>query len=767
MKMPTKQHDLTFQQEIKRWDEALPLGNGKVGCLIWGNAEKLRFSLDRADLWDTRPAPEVLDPGFKYSSLVDLVDQGDQASISRRFSDFFTQYPYPTKLPAGRIECIVGHHADNMKFKLNIREALAEVEWHSEGSMHRLESFLHADTGLGHIRLQGEKANLTQLQLVSPDYSGAYAVREDEQSSFDISLASLGYPNAEFSSDGNTVWFCQQTNHDLVYAIVIARRQYSEEAIEWVYQFAANLDGEDWLEQAIGNVRSVAAGYASARSGHAAWWRQYWQQSTLTVSEFEIEKMWYVTNYLFGSCSRKGAPPMPLQGVWTADEGYLPPWKGDYHHDLNTQMSYWHYLKANRLREGESFIDFLWSLRPVAREFAQTFYGTSGINLPSVMTIEGQPLGGWAMYSLSPTNQIWLCQAFDHYWLYTGDREFLETQAYVYMKETAMCLLDLLKPGEEDKLYLPLSSTPEVHDDSLRAWLTPNSNYDLSLLRYLFARLEQLSRYLGLEEEGERWNSTLSRLPDLAVNQTGLMLASDEELTESHRHFSHAMAIYPLQLLDYRRSAEDKEMIDRTIVHLERLGKGYWCGYSFAWMAALYTRQGNGEAARHHLQQFWKYMCSPNGFHLNGDYKVAGITQFHYRPFTLEGNMAAADALQEMLLQTNNGVIRPFPAVPREWLENGVEFERFRGEMGIVVSAKALRGKVEFVKLKAERDGVYKLENRFATEQLLVVAEERSCVVQAPVHSELSISLLEGQSCTITSFVSKESISAQLNINKG
>ena len=161
--------------------------------------------------------------------------------------------------------------------------------------------------------------------------------------------------------------------------------------------------------------------------------------------------------------------------------------------------------------------------------------------------------------------------------------------------------------------------------------------------------------------------SILADLPELAVDESGLMISPDERLPESHRHFSHAMAIYPLQTLDYQGSESAKRIIDDTISHLEKLGKGQWVGYSFAWMAALYTRQGNGGAARYHLGQFWQYMCSPNGFHLNGDYTKAGITQFHYRPFTLEGNMAAADALQEMLLQTNNGVIRPFPAIPKEW----------------------------------------------------------------------------------------------------
>jgi len=489
---------------------------------------------------------------------------------------------------------------------------------------------------------------------------------------------------------------------------------------------------------------------------HSAWWKRYWLQSSITLPEFEMEKQWYLTNYFFGSCSRKGCPPMPLQGVWTADEGLLPPWKGDYHHDLNTELSYWHYLKANHLQEGETFLDFLWELRPAAQQFARTFYEAPGINLPSVMTLSGEPLGGWPMYSLSPTNQIWLCQAFDHYWLYTGDRDFLAERAYVYMKETAECILKLLQAGEDGKLRLPVSSSPEIHDDSLRSWLTPNSNYDLALIRYLFDRLKQISTLLEFHDDQVRWGNIARRLPELAVNESGFMLCEGEMLMESHRHFSHAMAIYPLQTIDYHRSEQEKKIVDDTIAYLEKLGKGMWVGYSFAWMAALYTRQGNGEAAGYHLRQFWDYMCSPNGFHLNGDYKKSGITQWHYRPFTLEGNMAAADALQEMLLQTNNGIIRLFPAVPKEWLTKGIAFHKLRGEMGIIVSAKVVSNQLEYVQLQAERGGVFRIKNDFKLDKLCLVRGESTTMMECPVGSVLTIQLDADELCTIRGGIHNE-----------
>lgn len=745
-KYPSEMHDLNFCQPIARWDEALPLGNGLTGCLLWGDGAPLRFSLDRGDLWDTRPAPEILADDFTYRNLIDLVRRREQEEIACRFNDFFTLYPYPTKLPAGRLELDFGFPVKHMNCRLNIREAKAEVEWNAGEEACRAESFLHAETGLGYIKMRGTGAARPDLRLVPPAYSGSYEAPDDYRNSLEISLASLGYPEATFGVDGDVKWFHQKTNHSLEYAIVVAERKYSEHEIEWVYVIAANLDGTEWFKGAKERVREgIRIGFNGASQTHTAWWKRYWRQSSLTLSDFEMEKQWYLTNYLFGSCSRKYAPPMPLQGVWTADEGMLPPWKGDYHHDLNVQLCYWHYLKANHLTEGESLLDFLWELRPVASEFARTFYETPGINLPSVMTIDGKPLGGWPMYALSPTNQIWLSQAFDHYWKYTGDLQFLETRTYVYMKETAECIEQLLHPGDDGKLRLSLSSSPEIHNDTLDAWLTPNSNYDLSLLRYLFARLEQMADLLGKAAEREKWKDILSRLPELAINETGLKLSPDEALNETHRHLSHAMAIYPLQTLDYRHSESDKQVIDQTIAHLEKLGKGYYCGYTFAWIAAIYTRQGNGEAARYHLKTFWEYMCSPNGFHLNCDFKETGLTGMRGRVFTLEGNMAAADALQEMLLQTSDGLIRPFPSIPKEWFESGAEFRRFRGDMGILVSAKLAAGRLDFVELHAERGGVYRVENRFGSDSLTLEKNGEISTIECPIQSEIVIEIQKGE----------------------
>ena len=332
---------------------------------------------------------------------------------------------------------------------------------------------------------------------------------------------------------------------------------------------------------------------------HKRWWQQYWGKSSLQLPDETLEQLWYRANYFLAAGSEPGNAPMPLQGVWCADDDRLPPWKGDYHNDLNTQFTYCHYLTANHPEQGKVFLDYLWSLRPQAAKFARAFYGTAGECLPSVMDIDGGALGGWPMYSLSPTNQIWLCQMFYEYYRLTGDKEFLRTRVEPYFTATAACLEELLQEGPDGKLVLPVSSSPEIHDDEAASWLTPNSNYDLALLHYLFHTLVQIEYQLG--NPRGYWHAMEAKLAPLSVDtETGLMLSPDETLQETHRHFSHAMAIEPLCMLRYE-NPQDRSVIDATVDHLVHLGSGQWVGFSFGWMALLQIARSNGNGTLYEL----------------------------------------------------------------------------------------------------------------------------------------------------------------------
>ena len=293
-----------------------------------------------------------------------------------------------------------------------------------------------------------------------------------------------------------------------------------------------------------------------------------------------------------------------------------------------------------------------------------------------------------------------------HYF-YTGKEDYLREKIYPYMTEVGEFLLNILH--KENGFYkLELSTSPEIHDNRMSAWLTPNSNYDLALMKAFCVNMIKTSNALGKTDAAEKWTKILSDFEPLAVNENNvLMLSTDESPYESHRHHSHCMSIYPLRMMEYDTD-EHKKIIDSTIANLEHFGIKNWVGYSLGWMAQLYAVQGNGDKAFGMLDSFFRYFCTDNGFHSNGDYRFKTNCSQRCRLFTLEANFLAMDAIQEMLLYSENNKIKLLPAIPAAWKD--AAFENLRAYGGLLVSVKLCNGKITYLKFTAEKDIHFTLE---------------------------------------------------------
>ena len=686
---PDPASNLDLAAPITRWDEAIPLGNGLLGGLLWGEGALLRLSLDRGDLWDLRRPEIVTQPDWNYATIRRLVNEGNQAEISKRFDAPYNDIPYPTKLPAGRLEISMVGSGEAKRFFLDLKQGLGGVEF--ENAL--VTVFFHAREPLAMLRTQGKVGPCTILASAA--------------------VGQLGYPVAQIQEDGEYLWSLQDTPSGFQYAIV-ARILPREKGAEIALTVTSSKDGPDPVTRGRQRVdRALTAGFDALFASHKDWWDQFWSQSGIRLPDPNIQRQYDLVQYFYGAASRRGAPPIPLQGVWTADEGTLPPWKGDYHHDLNTQLTYWAYLAAGHFEEGRAFLDFMWDLLPEHRAFAQDFFGTPGAAIPGVMTLDGKALGGWSQYSLSPMNGAWVAQAFYWHWRYTADDAFLKERAYPYLAALGECFEALLQPDHTGRLHLPLSSSPEIHDNRLEAWLTPDSNFDLALLRWHFGALSEMAQTLGETAEAQRWRAVLSKLSGLAFepDTRALRIASDESLQESHRHHSHMMAIHPLGLLTVEGSDQQRAIIDASLAQSDQLGTRNWCGYSFSWMACMAARANKPDAALRNLEIFVNTFISRNGFHLNGDQGGGLHSNFTYRPFTLEGNFAAGQAVHEMLLQSWGGLIRIFPATPQAWQD--VSFQRLRAEGGFIVSAERRAGRTQRIEIRATRDAALHLRDPF------------------------------------------------------
>lgn len=733
-------YDIRYEQSVLNWDEAVAVGNGKLGSLIYGDGP-LRISVDRVDLWDNRPDEYTLEEGFNWENLVKLSRSGkDEDWNGERYRLFelpSRRVPYPTKLTAGRLELDFGVKTKKIKSRLSLRKAVANVSI-DDGKGGKVELFMSATRFIGVARVWGNyQLNLHIPLFLSGDEKGELK----NNSGIDtVKDGCMRYPRTSPVTDGEYTYYEQKTHTDYAFGIVALTKK-CEGYDEIYYTVVTTKESLDYIAYGKQELSELATiGYEKLKKEHIDWWTTYWKKSEISVPNELFEKTYYRSYYLFASCSRKGFYPMALQGVWTADNDSVPPWNGDYHHDTNTQMSYQSFLKGNHLAEGSVFADYMWELRDTFKAWTKKFFKVKGMLIPGTMSLDGKAIAGWAHYTLSPTMSIWVAQSFDEYWLYTGDKKYLRTRAYPYFKDIGDAIYSLLEE-KDGKLYLPLSSSPEIYDNECRAYLEPNSNFDLALLIYLYKTLENYAKILG--KDSSKYTQILSKLDPIAIDKEHIiMLDKTQRLKESHRHFSHLMCLYPLHLINYD-TPENKLIYNQTILHLQRLGEGWWISFSFAMMAQIYAMARNGNAAYEQLRKFARGCVAENGFDLTGDFKNYGFCQWHYRPFTLEGLFGFCDALQEMFLQEHQGYIDLFPAVPNDWTK--ISFKRLRSYQGILVSAEWKDRKVQKVVLESKRNVRVRLLNAFEGEVLTLKHSKTESQIQVARGALTELELRRGK----------------------
>ncbi len=702
-------HDLHFDTLANRWDEAIPLGNGMLGALVWQKGHHLRFSLDRADLWDMRPMKGLHRAEFNYSWVVNQVNKKNYAPVQKYFDEPYDNEPAPSKIPGGALEFDTKGWGRVTAVNLHLPDALCQVKWANGVT---LKTFVHAKAPVGWFRFDNINTKLVP-QLIAPKYQGEVKIAGDPVGGDDLSR--LGYAQGTIKKSGNSITYVQQGFGGFTYQINVSWHQTKARTIEGVWSVSAQYPHKKSSPLAAAvSKKALGTSFTKNYVLHKAWWQGFWSKSAIHVPDALLERQWYLEQYKFGCTARPGAPPISLQAVWTADNGRLPPWKGDFHHDLNTQLSYWPGYSGNHLTLTMGYLDHLDANKTNYERYTRMYFGKNGLAVPGVTTLDGTEMGGWIQYSLSPTVSSWLGQHYYWQWRYSMDKKFLRARAYPWIKDAATFIENLTVLDSAGYRKLPISSSPEINDNDISAWFHQNTNYDLALMKFIFKAAAELSTTLGYTDQAKHWQKTGAQFSDFALTPANeLMFAPGMAYNQSHRHFSNMMGIYPLGLIKWEDGPKAQAVIKNSIHLLDSIGPAYWCGYSYSWLASIKARAKDGKGAAKDLSIFARAFCAVNSFHLNGDQTKSGYSKYVYRPFTLEGNFAFASGLQEMLIQSYAGFIEVLPAVPVEW-EN-IDFEDLRTEGAFLVSLKKADGQVTEVKIVAEKGGKTKLKLPFRT----------------------------------------------------
>jgi alpha-L-fucosidase 2 len=236
----------------------------------------------------------------------------------------------------------------------------------------------------------------------------------------------------------------------------------------------------------------------------------------------------------------------------------------------------------------------------------------------------------------------------------------------------------------------------------------------------LFLALAEMADAVGDNKSAADWASTAKQLGEFHARSDGtLLLDETTPLPGSHRHLSNLMALHPFNLITVDGGERNRQIIAASLKDWDSKGTSAWCGYSFSWMSCLRARVGDAEAALRNLDIYVHAFILRNGFHANGDQTKSGFSGFTYRPFTLEGNFLAMEAVHEMLLQSwspqpglrDTEVVRIFPAMPWRW--HDASFENLRAEGGWVVSARRENNATTWFKINATHSGVLRIRDNF------------------------------------------------------
>lgn len=687
--------DLVFPALATSWDEGIPLGNATVGALVWQKDTALRLSLDRTDLWDLRPADSLAGDNYRFAWVKEHIRTKNYLPVQRKFDHPYDLFPAPCKIPGAAVEFPLTQLGTPSQVRLYLNNALCEATW-SNGTT--LQTFVHATKPVGWFVFRNLTADM-EPQLLPPAY-GRADTGGDASPVTGQDLQRLGYEQGRVMREGNRLSYHQQGYGDFAYDVTVEWKRKGT-TLYGTWSITSSLSGGQAAHE---TAEALQRGPARDYRMHMDYWERYWAQSSVCLPDSVLQKQYQNEMYKFGSAAREDSYPISLQAVWTADNGKLPPWKGDYHHDLNTQLSYWPAYTGNHLSEGLGYLNTLWSQRDTYKRYTRQYFETEGMNIPGVCTLTGEPMGGWIQYAMSQTAGAWLAQHFYLHWKYSADRTFLRERAYPFIKDVAVYMEQNSQVDARGTRRLEFSSSPEIYDNSLQAWFSDMTNFDLSLMRFLFGAAAELAGELNLTDEALHWADLKDQLPDFDTESEGsLTFAKGFPYNGSHRHFSHALAIHPLGLIDWSDGKASQRIIRATLKKLKDYGPDYWTGYTYSWFANMQARAFNGEEAARALRTFAECFCLSNTFHANGDQSGTRKSLFTYRPFTLEGNFAFASGIQEMLLQSHTGVIRVFPAIPAGWSD--VSFENLRAVGAFLVSSTRRNGKVVSLRIYSEQGG--------------------------------------------------------------